>query len=315
MRGRIAIPCNQPLAPLRFVTPPVISVLIVNFNSGPWLVRCVASVLASDLPLEVLVGDNGSSDDSLTQVVALYGERRECRIFPNDRNLGFAAATNRLLAASTGEFVLLLNPDCLIAPNTLSAMIAEFHRHPDAGMAGCLIRNLDGSEQRGCRRKIPTLESAFHRSLPLHPAAASRNFDLTGSPLPSGVVEVEAISGAFMLVSRRALESVGPMDEAYFLHCEDLDWCLRFTRAGWRILFVPHVEISHQQGVCGAARPIRVEWHKHRGMQYFFHKFYHGGRRPLLYSMTSLAIWAHFAVAVLRKLVSRYLPPHKNHDS
>ncbi|MBI4743200.1 MAG: glycosyltransferase family 2 protein [Betaproteobacteria bacterium] len=296
-------------------TLPIVSVLIVNFNSGAWLARCVDSVLANDFPLEILVGDNGSSDDSIAQLTARHGQRTGCRIFFNGCNLGFATASNRLLAASRGEFLLLLNPDCTIAPNTLAAMIAEFRRHPGAGMAGCLIRNLDGSEQRGCRRRIPTLESALYRSLPLasyaRRSAGDLNFDLTGTPLPAAPCDVEAISGAFMLVSRQAFETVGPMDEGYFLHCEDLDWCLRFTRAGLRILFVPNVEIAHGQGVCSAARPLRVEWHKHRGMQYFYRKFYGANNPPLEVLMTNLAIWAHFAVACARRLLPGSARHHK----
>jgi GT2 family glycosyltransferase len=288
---------------------PLISILIVNFNSGPWLARCVESVLTSDLPLEILIGDNGSHDDSIEQLRIGHKHREECRIFSYGCNLGFATATNRLLAQSCGEFVLLLNPDCLIGATTLAAMIAVFRQYPGVGMAGCLIRNLDGSEQRGCRRRIPTLESAFYRSLPswlLNPGATARNFDLTNTPLPTVACDVEAISGAFMLVSRQALAVVGPMDEGYFLHCEDLDWCLRFSRAGLRILFVPQIEITHEQGVCSAARPVRVEWHKHRGMLRFFRKFYHAGERPLWVLFTPLAIWTHFVVASVRQIVARF---------
>jgi GT2 family glycosyltransferase len=292
------------------MTPPLISVLIVNFNSGPWLVRCVDSVLANDLPLEILVGDNGSCDDSLEQLKTRHGQHEKYRIFSYGCNLGFATATNRLLAESRSEFMLLLNPDCLIEATTLAAMIAVFRQHPGTGMAGCLIRNLDGSEQRGCRRRIPTLESAFYRSLPsflVSQSTSARNFDLTHTPLPSAATDVEAISGAFMLVSRPALEVVGPMDEGYFLHCEDLDWCLRFNRAGLRILFVPQIEIRHAQGVCSAARPVRVEWHKHRGMLRFFRKFTHAEEQPLALWLTGLAIWAHFGVASIKQVVSRFV--------
>jgi GT2 family glycosyltransferase len=302
------LPLAQDFRRFPFVTQALISVLIVNFNSGPWLVRCVDSVLANDLPLEILVGDNGSRDDSMAQLNARHSDQTRCRVFCYGENLGFATASNRLLAQSSGEFVLLLNPDCVIEADTLAAMIAVFRQHPGTGMAGCLIRNPDGSEQRGCRRRIPTLESSFYRSLPAwlpRRAGCAGNFDLTGSPLPSDACDVEAISGAFMLVSRQALQRVGAMDEGYFLHCEDLDWCLRFSHAGLRILFVPQVEIMHKQGVCSAARPLRVEWHKHRGMQRFFHKFYHAGQRPLLYGLASLAIWAHFALGGVKLLLAR----------
>lgn len=291
---------------------PVVSVLIVNFNSGTWLERCVASVMESDIAVEVLVGDNGSSDESVNLLMAKHGSSGQIRLFEFGRNLGFAKAVNRLLDKASASHLLLLNPDCVVQPDTLRRMLAEMRADPACGMAGCLIRNPDGTEQRGCRRTIPNLQSSFARSLPpMLPAwlfgkdaASSRGFDLAGTELPVSAVGVEAISGAFMLLSRNALEKVGPMDEAYFLHCEDLDWCLRFALAGYKILFVPGVEILHAQGVCSDARPIRVEWHKHRGMLRFFGKFY-GEQHGVLYRLlVAVAIAARFAVvcgALLRR--------------
>jgi GT2 family glycosyltransferase len=93
-----------------------------------------------------------------------------------------------------------------------------------------------------------------------------------------------------------AMEQVGPMDDRYFLHCEDLDWCMRFRIAGWQILFVPGVEIIHNKGVCGADRPIRVEWYKHKGMILFYRKFF---RRQypvgLMYLVTAM-VWTRFTI-------------------
>lgn len=285
-----------------------VSVLIVNFNSGAWLSRCVTALLASNKPLEILIGDNGSSDDSLAQLSGLSNSSHSLRVFSFGRNLGFAKAVNRLLGEASGTHLLLLNPDCLVQPDTVHQMLAEMMQRPDCGMAGCLIRNMDGSEQRGCRREIPTLRSALMRSLPEFlrrriakrqpgtTAKEMRSFDLAGTPLPVAACDVEAISGAFMLLSREALKKVGAMDEAYFLHCEDLDWCLRFSQAGYRILFVPSVEILHKQGACSEARPLRVEWHKHAGMLYFYRKFYGANTGFFFNAMLNSAIRIRFVL-------------------
>lgn len=122
-----------------------------------------------------------------------------------------------------------------------------------------------------------------------------RSFNLTNTPLPAAPISIEATSGAFMLVRRSALERVGPLDEGYFLHCEDIDWCARFTRAGYQVLFVPTVKITHYQGSCSKQRPIRVEWHKHRGMLRFYRKFY-AQRYPLP------LMWAVYGMIMLRML-------------
>jgi len=298
--------------------PPLVSILVVNYNSGEWLARCAQAALASTVSIEFLVGDNASSDDSLLRLSSACGGDPRLSITENEANLGFAKAVNRLLGNARGDWLLLLNPDCLLAPDTLERTVEILStartQHPRIGMSGVLIRNPDGSEQRGCRRLLPTPQSAFFRSLPFGAALARKfgispvaaNFDLTGTPLPAAPVAVPAISGAFMLVSREALDVVGGMDEGYFLHCEDLDWCARFSRAGYEILFVPEVEIIHRQGACSEGRRLRVEWHKHRGMARYFRKFHQDASLPLRICV-HLGIWLRFcAVAFLILLIQPF---------
>lgn len=297
---------------MKTVSSPTVSVLIVNFNSGPWVSRCVESVLQSPQATQIIVGDNGSRDDSIDQLertLAGYADAARCTIHRFGTNLGFATAVNRLIVCAKTDYLLLLNPDCLLPVATLPTVINTLAAEPNAGMAGCLIRNPDGSEQRGCRRRIPTLQSAFVRAFPrlaryLGMNTTALNFDLTETPLPEKAIPVEAISGAFMLVSKSALQHVGPMDEGYFLHCEDLDWCLRFTRAGYRILFVPGAEIIHKQGTCSAARPIRVEWHKHYGMLRFFRKF-HERQQVWMLPLVTLAVLARFLLIAAHRMLGR----------
>ena len=284
---------SLPVAP---AGTPVVSVVIVNFNSGDWLSRCVESVLASTLAVEVLVSDNGSRDRSMAEMERRFGCDPRVKALYNGANLGFARGANRALARTSGPFVLLLNPDCIIRPDTLERMVAAMQASPQAGMAGCLIRNEDGTEQRGCRRRIPTPWSSLARGLGSNAAGGGRGFDLAGSPLPGAPVPVEAISGAFMLARREAIDKVGLLDEGFFLHCEDLDWCLRFTRAGYPVLFVPGVEIVHEQGVCSDATPIRVEWFKHRGMARFYRKHQRGTLPRLLFLPVHAAIFLRFAI-------------------
>ena len=274
--------------------PPTVLVTVVNYNSGDWLRRCAEAVLASTVPVALRIGDNGSSDASLADLPA----DPRLTVLRNNANLGFATALNRLLADSDAPWLLVLNPDCRIEADTLERLLTIAEAHPQVGMFGCLIANPDGSEQRGCRRRLPTLGTAALRSLGLGRLFNGRaNFDLTGSPLPSAPIEQEAISGAFMLIRRAALQAVGPMDEGYFLHCEDLDWCARFPRAGWPILFVPSVRVTHEQGSCSVSRPYFVEWHKHRGMLRYYAKF-HGRLGALLLAPL---VWARFALVALRR--------------
>lgn len=288
---------------------PRVSVIIVSFNSGSLLLDCVEAVLASTIPVEVLVSDNASSDGSLEALRAAKAGEGRLLIRVNPGNLGLAAAANRMLDLARAPWLLFLNPDCLLRPDTLEQMLEVVEMQPGVAMAGPLIRNEDGSEQAGCRRREPTPWRSLARVLHLsrlgirHPALA--DFNLHREPLPRTPVCVDAISGAFMLVRRAALEQVGPLDEGYFLHCEDLDWCRRFRDAGHGVLFVPHIEVIHHKGVSSRSLPVRVEWHKARGMLRYFARF-HGSDHPVpLRWLIVLAIWGRFAlllpVLVLRR--------------
>jgi len=285
-----------------------VSIIIVNFNGGSLLTDCVRSALQSSVPVELLISDNGSTDGSIELLEENIHDDR-LHIHRNGKNLGFSAANNRMIPASSGDFFLFLNPDGLIRPNTLEQMCLQMDEHPDVGMSGCLVRNSDGSEQAGCRRRVPTpwrtLVRIFHlgKLFPNH--EKFEDIALSQKPLPEGSVEIEAISGAFMLVRRTALEQVGMLDEGYFLHCEDLDWCMRFRKKGWKILFVPNVDMEHEKGSCSKGRAIRVEWHKHKGMLRFYLKFFrHQYPLPLML-MVIAAVWGRFLVIVIVENIKR----------
>lgn len=252
-----------------------VSVVIVNHDAGAILKDCVRRALADPATIEVVVVDNASTDGSADAAGEGLAPDGRFTVIRNEANVGFARAANQGMKRARGRCILLLNPDCLVEPDAIDGVASLLMEEPGGGMAGCVLRNPDGSEQRGGRRRIPDPSSALRRDLRLlFGRSASGGFDLAGTPLPQAPVDVEAISGAFMMVRRDALERVGGLDEGFFLHCEDLDWCLRFRRAGYRVLFVPSVSAVHAKGTCSRRRPVFVEWHKHRGMIRFYRKHF-----------------------------------------
>lgn len=252
----------------------MLRVVIVNFNAGQLLRQCLMALAKTPVPLDIVIIDNGSTDGSLQAVseVPIDG----VQVINNEVNRGFAGACNQGLQTWQGEFALLLNPDCLVAPDVIPGMLTAMRDTPQAGMAGCLILNPDGSEQKGCRRATPTPERLFWQGL------GRDQINLAGGLLPGAPIEVEAISGAFMLVRRAAWEEVGLLDEGYFMHWEDLDWCYRFRLLGWKILFVPQYQVTHIKGACSHRTWFKVEWHKHVGMVRFLEKFFRGRSSWLL---------------------------------
>jgi hypothetical protein len=284
----------------------VISVIIVNYNAGAFLRSCVDSLLLSPLDIEIIVVDNASADGSLEALQAL-----PCvRIIKNSANVGFATACNTGARIASAQFLLFLNPDCAFKPGALVQLLAAMSVDDRVGMAGGLLVNGDGTEQAGGRRAVPTPWRSFVRAFGLT-RFANRwprlfyDFHLHEQPLPDHAIEIEAISGACMLVKREAMQEIGEWDESYFLHCEDLDWCMRFRQKGWKILFVPSVQIIHTRGVCSKNRPIFVEWHKHKGMIRFYRKFFRHQYPSVLMWLVAVGVWLRFGLVVAYYLAKR----------
>lgn len=275
-----------------------VSVVIVNYNAGQFLTACIDSALAQ--VSEVLVVDNASTDLSLELCTEHFPEESKLKIIRNTTNSGFAAACNIGIARAAGTYVLFLNPDCILRADSLQRMVQVLESSPEAGMVGGLLTNEDGTEQAGGRRAIPTPWRSFVRAFELYRFAEYWprlffDFHLHKQALPDRPIEVEAISGALMLVRREAIENVGLWDEGYFLHCEDFDWCMRFRQKGWKILFVPDAPVMHHKGVCSRSRPIFVEWHKHKGMMRFYRKFFRHQYPGVLMWVVALGVWLRFA--------------------
>ncbi|ALG67714.1 glycosyltransferase family 2 protein [Beggiatoa leptomitoformis] len=295
---------------LSSTTAPFVSVIIVNYNGGDLLTRCVLSALSSQqVEFEIFVVDNASDDTSLATLRTAVGTDKRVQILQNTQNEGFAKASNRPLPQTHGQYLLFLNPDCIIQPNTLHRFCQTLDTHPEAGMAGALVRNPDGTEQAGSRRGTPSPWRSVVRVLHLDKFFPNnprfKSFVLTQEAMPTTAVPMEGISGACMFVRRQAMEQVGTMDEAYFLHCEDLDWFMRFRQAGWIILFVPTIEVLHIKGACSRRHPIRVLWYKHRGMVRYYRKFFRQQYPIWLQWGVIIAVWTRFAMLLVINSVLR----------
>ncbi|MDE2387464.1 MAG: glycosyltransferase family 2 protein [Betaproteobacteria bacterium] len=282
--------------------PQPVSIVIVNHNGGALLTRCVHAAL--EQAREVIIVDNASEDLSIAQLTDRFPDESRLNIMVTGRNPGFAAGCNTGLGAATQPHILFLNPDCLLQENSLQRMAQVMESDPQIGMVGGYLVNPDGSEQGGGRRAIPTPWRAFVRAFGLYRLEKYWprlffDFHLNKQPLPQSPIEVEAISGALMLVRRQAIEDAGFWDEEYFLHCEDLDLCMRFRQKNWKIVFVPDAPVVHFQGTCSRSRPFFVAWHKHKGMLRFYRKFFRRQYPSILMGLITLTVWLRFSATVL----------------
>ncbi|MDP2207344.1 MAG: glycosyltransferase, partial [Bacteroidota bacterium] len=227
-----------------------LTVIIVNYNVRSFLENALLSIHKAlrNIEGEIFVVDNASDDGSVELVQAKFPD---VKLIINQTNLGFAAANNIALTQSSGKYILLINPDTIVQEDTLTSLIEYLENNPQIGLAGCKILNPDGSLQLACRRSIPTPWSAFTKVSGL--SALFPNTKLFGKYNltylnPNETYEVEAVSGSFMFLRRDVYEQVGKLDESYFMYGEDLDWCYRIIKAGWKVMYYHKTQIIHYKG-------------------------------------------------------------------
>lgn len=266
---------------------PQLSVIIVAADSGPSLRDCVKRVLACAIPLEVLLIDNASSD-GVPQAIARARENDErIKVIFNHANLGFGPAVNRAAAQARGEALLILNPDCLIDDAALQRLLEVMATENKAGLIGAVVCDEQGVPDPASLRHDPMLGRALATLF-------KREGGVNAEVIPDHVVEAEAVSGAVMLMPRRVFEWLNGFDEAYFLHCEDLDLCRRVRDLGWRVLLAGDVRVLHGKGGSSRHRPVFVSYHKHRGMWRWFRKFDPAARKAHIAAVVWMGVWAHF---------------------
>lgn len=270
--------------------------LIVNYNTADLLRRCLEHTFASvtSVPFTVTVVDNGSTDGSLDLV------RREfptVRTLDAGRNRGFAGGNNLGLrailaalepdASPLHEYILLLNTDLLLAPESLQVLTDFLEAHPGAGVVGPRVELPSGSLDLACRRGFPTPRSALFRLLglsrrfPRHPVLAAYNLTYLD---PGESAEVDSVMGACMLVRVAAIagaRGAGLLDEDFFMYGEDLDWAYRIKRQGWRIYYHPATRVLHYKGATSSRRSERMIVEFYRAM-YLFHRKHYAPTSPRL---------------------------------
>jgi len=248
-----------------------LSIIIVNWNTRDLLTRCLQSVYdtMSNLDFEVIVVDNASNDGSQAMVRQRFPQ---VRLIENDQNVGFASANNQALTVSQGHYSLLLNSDTVVLPHALEKMAQFADAHSEAGIIGCRLLNSDGSLQKSWA-SFPTFWSEV----------LGRNFRARRQVEEESLAyEVDWVGGACLLVQPAAINEVGLLDESFFMYSEETDWCFRMRRQGWKVYYLPGVEVIHLGGGsasrANATQLVRLYDSKIR----FFRKHYGARQTSLL---------------------------------
>lgn len=246
-----------------------LSIIVVNWNGGALLGRCVESVAARgpSAPFELIVVDNASSDDSLARMRAGEGARAlaaagRLRVVENADNRGFGKANNQAFRMTTAPLLFLLNPDTELTVGAVERLIRTVRSGPRVGAAGPKLLNADGSLQVSVWRNSPAAWETLLTGLRLHkllPRRVRGELLLAEHWDYSRRRAVGMLSGAAMLVRREVVAEVGGFDERFHMYGEDNEWCLRMARAGWTLMFEPEAVVMHHGAASSLKRWDEIE--------------------------------------------------------
>lgn len=288
-----------------------LSIVIVNYNVEYFLEQCLLSVRNAmpGIEGEVWVVDNNSVDGSMRMLQEKFPE---VKVIANKENVGFSKANNQAIAASSGEFVLLLNPDTVIEADTLKKTIAFMEDHPEAGALGVMMVDGKGKFLPESKRGLPTPNVAFYKIFGLARLfPKSHRFGKYHLSYldKQETQDVDVLSGAFMLMRREALKKTGLLDEDYFMYGEDIDLSYRIQKAGYRNYYYPHTRIIHYKGESTKKGSLNYVFMFYNAMIIFARKHFSSKNAKYFSFLINMAIWFRASIALSARIVRKALLP------
>lgn len=288
-----------------------LSIVIVNYNVEHFLEQALLSVYKAlkNMEAEVFVVDNNSVDHSLEMLAEKFPQ---VRVIANKENVGFARANNQAIRESTGEYVLLLNPDTVVEEDTFDKCIAFMDATPDAGGLGVKMVNGQGEFLPESKRGIPFPAVAFYKLFGLSKIFPQSHkfgsYHLTYLDNDE-INAVEVLSGAFMLMRKKTLDEVGLLDEDYFMYGEDIDLSYRILKGGYKNYYFPKTRIIHYKGESTKKGSLNYVHVFYKAMQIFAQKHFSKNNAKLFNALINGAIWFRASLAALKRILSRLLLP------
>lgn len=282
--------------------------VVVTYFTGPVLERAIDALRRQPEIIQIVIVDNGNWPGALERWSSGEASEGCVEIITGHGNVGFSKACNMGARTARGEWLVFVNPDAVMPDGGVAQLIDASIRLSGPTLMGAMLIDPDGVEQRGSRRRALTPRSAFIEMTKLYMLAPNhpyfQRFNLHTEPTPDDVVAIPVISGACFLLRKSDYFSVGGMDEQYFLHVEDVDFCLRFAKAGGGVYFNPHVRVVHYKG-SSRVSAIQVEMRKTRSINRFFRAhFWNIYPAPFL-SLVAGFLWVSFVVKATTRAIVR----------
>jgi GT2 family glycosyltransferase len=274
---------------------PDVSIVIVNWNTKDLLRNCLMSIdeQADDTDYQVIVIDNASTDGSTNMINC---EFTQVTVLANTKNLGFAAANNQGIKKTSSRYILLLNSDTVILDNAIAKTVVFADAHPNAAVIGCRVLNSDKTLQPTCFM-FPSLLNMLLSTTYLYKLFPRNKF--FGRERMSwwdrdDARQVDVVTGCFMLVRREAIEQIGLLDDSFFMYGEETDWCYRFKKGGWKIMFTPQAEITHLGRASSKKNAFQMSLQLRGSILQFVHKHHSW----LYYVLSCILVWIFFAIRI-----------------
>ncbi|CAN5545850.1 glycosyltransferase [soil metagenome] len=288
-----------------------LSVVIVNYNVRYFLQQCLYSVrkAAAGLSVEIFVVDNNSTDGSVNMVAELFPE---VKVIANTENFGFSKANNQAIRKSSGEYVLLLNPDTVVEEETFRKICSFMDEHQDAGGLGVHMIDGKGIFLPESKRGLPTPAVAFYKIFgfaALFPMSKIFGKYHLGFLSKDETHVVDVLSGAFMLLRKTALDKVGLLDEDYFMYGEDIDMSYRITQGGFKNYYFPGTKIIHYKGESTKKSSVNYVMVFYQAMVIFAKKHFAPGRAALFSFLINIAIWLRAGLAIFKRFAEKIWLP------
>jgi GT2 family glycosyltransferase len=283
-----------------------LSIIIVNYNGEEILEDCIRSIYESSKSnnYEIIVVDNASVDNSRERICSKYSD---IYWIQNSENRGFAAGNNQGIRQASGEYIMLLNNDTIVLNGALEKLVEYLDNHSEAGAVGPRILNTDHTLQSSCRRGLPNAVNSFgyftklYKVFPKSKSLGSYTMSYISDKIDH---EVEVLSGAAMVVRKSVVDKIGGLDEGFFMHFEDVDWCYNIGKCGYKLYYIHSSEIIHLKGQSSKLRSRNVIEDFHNSLMYYYKKNFAAQKSPL----TNSAVYSFIS---LRKLMSVVLYNYK----
>ncbi len=284
-----------------------VSVVVVSYNTKELTLQCLKSVFNQNhVKYEVILVDNASSDDSVKEIRKTFPV---VSLIENDDNKGFARANNQAIERARGRYILLLNSDTkLLSEDAFYKMVELMDNRKDIGIGGCKVVKPDGRLDWPCKRSFQTPDVFFYRSLgldrlfPQHRRFGKYHLTFLDE---NQTHEVDAITGAFMMIRRETLNQIGPLDDHLFMYSEDMDWCLRAKQNNWKVCYYPEVQVLHYKSRSNKKKSHKMLYWWYYSTWYVYKKHQAKQYNFLVNFLVFIGFCAMFLISSIRNVLTR----------